>query len=255
MTTYVERFTGRVEEYERYRLRYPAEVIRTLTARCGLQRHHFIADIGAGTGMLAELFLEHGNAVVAVEPNDQMRAACERLAAVWPGLTVKNATAEATGLGGASVDFVGVGRAMHWFDLDGALEEFRRILRPGGWVVMAANGRCQGAAKKQKELEQILMEHGIDYKHVKQRHRMHEKAAPRFLQESLVKEKIYGEQALTLEEFLGQVQSYSAAPLPGHAKYAGMQQALRDYFERWQAGGVLKMKTACYLTCGQFSTR
>ena len=61
MTKNVERFTGRVEEYERYRLRYPGEVIRTLTERCGLTREHLVADIGAGTGMLAELFLEHGS--------------------------------------------------------------------------------------------------------------------------------------------------------------------------------------------------
>src|SRR5579864_9508223 len=98
MTKFVERFTGRVEEYERYRLRYPAEVIRTLTARCGLRRSHFIADVGAGTGMLAELFLEYGNSVVAIEPNAEMRAVCERLASLWPGFTVRNATAEATGL-------------------------------------------------------------------------------------------------------------------------------------------------------------
>ena len=98
MSEHAERFTGRVEDYERYRTRYPAAVIDVLVERCGLQREHHVADIGAGTGMLAELFLEHGNAVVAVEPNDDMRAACERLASAWPGLTVKKGTAEATGL-------------------------------------------------------------------------------------------------------------------------------------------------------------
>jgi SAM-dependent methyltransferase len=251
MTKFVERFTGRVEEYERYRLRYPVEVIRTLTVRCGLRRSHFVADIGAGTGMLAELFLEYGNAVVAIEPNAEMRVVCERLASCWPGFTVRNATAEATGLGTASVDFVAVGRAMHWFDLDAAMKEFRRILKPDGWVVLAANGRSRGTAKKQKEFEQILLNEGVDYTQVKERHKAHEKATPRFRKESLVREKIYGEQALTLESFLGQVQSYSAAPLLGHPKYEGMQRALRDYFERWQVGGVLKMKTTCYLTCGQ----
>ncbi len=251
MARFVERFTGRVEEYGRYRLRYPAEVIRTLTERCGLRRSHFVADIGAGTGMLAELFLEHGNAVVAIEPNVEMRMVCERLAAVWPGLTVRSAIAEATGLADASVDFIAVGRAMHWFDLDESMKEFRRILKPDGWLVLAANGRSRGAAKKQKEFEQLLMDEGVDYKQVKERHRMHEKIAPRFRKDSLVRERIHGEQSLTLEEFLGQVQSYSAAPLPGHPKYEGMQRALRAYFDRWQVCGVLKMKTTCYLTCGQ----
>src|ERR1700759_799535 len=99
-----ERFTGRVEAYERYRSRYPEKVIEILAARCGLKREHLVADIGAGTGMLAELFLENGNAVVAIEPNDEMRAVCERLASVWPGLNVKKASAEDTNLEDDSVD-------------------------------------------------------------------------------------------------------------------------------------------------------
>src|SRR5580704_14311735 len=120
MTQHTERFTGRVADYERYRLRYPVEVLGTLRERCGLKREHLVADIGAGTGMLAELFLEHGNAVIAVEPNDDMRGACEKLASAWPGLTVMNGTAEATGLGESSVDLVAVGRAVHWFDQEQA---------------------------------------------------------------------------------------------------------------------------------------
>src|ERR1700743_1211955 len=108
MSENTERFTGRVRDYERYRLRYPNAVIEILVSRCGLRLDHLVADVGAGTGMLAELFLEHGNAVIAIEPNDDMRGACERLASMWPGLTVKKATAEATGIEDASVDFVAV---------------------------------------------------------------------------------------------------------------------------------------------------
>jgi len=76
-----QRFTGRVTAYERYRTRYPAaEIIETLREWTGLTSEWNIADIGAGTGMLAEVFLENGNAVVAVEPNQEMREACVRLA-------------------------------------------------------------------------------------------------------------------------------------------------------------------------------
>ena len=255
MTKNVERFTVRVEEYERYRLRYPGEVIRTLTERCGLTREHLVADIGAGTGMLAELFLEHGNAVVAVEPNDGMRAACERLTSAWPGLTVRKATAEETGLEDASVDFVVVGRALHWFDLDLAMQEFRRVLRPDGWVVLVAHGRSQGESPREVELERILAEEGNDYRNVKKRYLVHETVLSMFAQGSVWQEQMDGEQLLTLEEFLGQVQSYSAAPLPGEPKYAGMQRALREYFARWAEDGKLRMGTACFLTCGRFSTR
>jgi SAM-dependent methyltransferase len=245
MAQHTERFTGRVEDYERYRLRYPVEVIRILTERCGLVRGHLIADVGAGTGMLAELFLENGNAVVAVEPNDDMRGACEKLASAWPGLTVKKAAAENTGLEDASVDFVAVGRAWHWFDRDHAVAEFRRILRPGGWVVLVTNRRGKDDSPEAKAFEEILMQFGTDYRALQREYRVYDEMAPVFGDGMLVRETIRGEQALTLEEFLGQTQSLSVAPMPSDARYAGMQGALRDFFARFQRDGKLRMGTVC----------
>src|SRR5258707_14078849 len=133
MSENTERFTGRVEDYERYRTRYPDALIAILEKRCGLERERLVVDIGAGTGMLAELFLEYGNAVVAIEANDDMRAACERLATAWPGLTGKQGTAAATELEDASVHLVVVGRAVHWFDLERTKGGFEGVVRPEGW--------------------------------------------------------------------------------------------------------------------------
>jgi ubiquinone/menaquinone biosynthesis C-methylase UbiE len=252
MTEHVEQFTGRVVEYERYRLRYPSAMPSLLRERCGLEESDRVADVGAGTGMLAELFLENGNAVTAIEPNAEMRMACERLRDRYARLTVIDATAERTTLADASVDIVMAGRAFHWFDPARAIPEFRRVLRPEGWVVLAANGRSRHESEQQLAYERILSEEGVDYRDVRSRYGMHEMAASAFAPDTLVREELHGEQRLTLEEFLGQTQSYSVAPLPGHVKYAGMQRALREFFARWQKDGVLRTGTTCYVTCGQF---
>jgi SAM-dependent methyltransferase len=248
-----ERFTGRVEEYERYRLRYPAAVLTLLQERCGLRAEHVVADVGAGTGMLAELFLEAGNAVEAVEPNAAMRGACERLQDQYARLRVVDATAEATTLEDASVDFVSVGRAFHWFDTELALREFRRVLRPGGWVVLVANGRGGGESEQAAEYEQLLVDKGVDHRGITSRFEKHDVAAAAFDAKTLVREQVHGEQRLRLAEFLGQTQSYSSAPLPGDAKYDEMQRALREYFARWQVNGVVRMATLCLVTCGRFA--
>jgi SAM-dependent methyltransferase len=251
MTKNAQRFTGRVEEYERYRLRYPPEMLSLLRDRCGLVASDVVADVGAGTGMLAELFLENGNAVVAIEPNAEMRSACERLRERYSRLTVVDATAEVTTLDDASVEFVSAGRAFHWFDPERAIPEFRRVLRPQGWVVLAANGRSHDDSEQAIEYERILTEEGVDHSDIRSRHKMHEVAAAAFVPGSLVQKQVHGEQVLTLEAFLGQTQSYSSVPLPGDAKFEGMQRALRNYFARWQLDGMLHMKTVCYINCGQ----
>jgi SAM-dependent methyltransferase len=188
-----ERFTGRVGDYERYRSRYPSQVIDILKDRCGLLPEHHIADVGAGTGMLSELFLQHGNSVVAVEPNDEMRAACEQLASAWPGLLVKKGTAEETGLMKESVDFVSAGRAFHWFDAARAGQEFRRILRLGGWVVLVSNSRVRDDSPQSVAFEGLLREHGTDYAANLKRYEIDSTIEEFFRGGKLFKEEIAGE--------------------------------------------------------------
>jgi SAM-dependent methyltransferase len=79
LTDPTRRFSGRVENYARYRPGYPGEVLDLLRQRCGLAEDSEIADVGSGTGALARLFLENGNRVFGVEPNAEMRGAGERL--------------------------------------------------------------------------------------------------------------------------------------------------------------------------------
>jgi ubiquinone/menaquinone biosynthesis C-methylase UbiE len=252
MNENTERFTGRVKDYERYRLRYPKAVIEILVSQCDLRLDQLVVDVGAGTGMLAELFLEHGNAVVAIEPNDDMRRACERLASAWPGLMVKKATAEDTGLEDSSVDFVAVGRAFHWFNVAQTAKEFRRILRPGGWVVIASNSRVRDDSPMSMAYEGLLREHGTDYEANHERYESSGRVNEFFAGGELFREEIYGEQRLTLEELVGQTQSLSVTPEPGHAKYEGMQEALRAFFSGWQVDGIVEMKTVCRVACGRF---
>ena len=244
MTANAERFTGRVADYERYRLRYPREVMDVLRERCGLRREDVVADVGSGTGMLAELFLDHGNPVIAIEPNAEMRAACERLLGAYAKLTIVSAAAESTGLGDKSVDMVAVGRAFHWFDRDRALAEFKRILKPGGWVVVVSSRRDRDGSEQGREFERLLIEHGTDYHEVRGGYRSFEALRPYGDAEHFNVE-FHGKESQTLEEFLGQTQSLSVTPMPGHAKYEGMQQALREFFAKWSMDGVRRMETVC----------
>jgi len=111
-----QRFTNRVENYTRYRPHYPAQILDSLKVDCGLTAQSIIADVGSGTGFLAELFLAQGNRVFGVEPNREMREAGERLLRAYPKFNSIGTTAEATALPDSSIDFVTAGQAFHWFD-------------------------------------------------------------------------------------------------------------------------------------------
>ncbi len=54
MSDSTRRFSSRVDNYVKYRPSYPPEVVGLLAAECGLTPGALVADIGAGTGLLAE---------------------------------------------------------------------------------------------------------------------------------------------------------------------------------------------------------
>src|SRR5579871_2260124 len=134
-----ERFTVRVPYYVKYRPGYPPELLALMEEEMGLTPQSAIADIGSGTGLLAEMFLKHGNAVYGVEPNLEMRRAGEEAMAAYPRFRSVNGAAEATTLPDACADFITVGQAFHWFDVVPTRREFVRILRLGGSVVLVWN--------------------------------------------------------------------------------------------------------------------
>jgi ubiquinone/menaquinone biosynthesis C-methylase UbiE len=88
-----------------------------------------VVDLGAGTGALAKLLVDKADAVVAVEPDDRMRAV---LSAEVPGITAVAGQGESMPLPDSSVDAVLASSSWHWMDLIPTLHEVARILVPGG---------------------------------------------------------------------------------------------------------------------------
>ena len=74
--TPTDRFSDRVANYVRYRPGYPSGLSQALM-RAGVGEGSQVADIGSETGISAELILDLGCHVYAVEPNGPMREAAE----------------------------------------------------------------------------------------------------------------------------------------------------------------------------------
>ena len=224
------RFSGRVENYIRYRPGYPPEVLKALKTECGLTSGHIIADIASGTGIWTRLLLENGNPVFGVEPNAEMREAGERLLAEFPKFTSIAGTAEATRLADQSVDFVTAAQAAHWFDRARSRREFVRILKPGGWLVLMWNERLTDCTPFLRAYENLLLTFGTDYQDV--RHERTTEVVNEFFDPAPFQERAFPmRQEFDYPGLEGRLLSSSYVPGSENPKHAPMLRELRRVFD------------------------
>lgn len=229
-----ERFTSRVDNYVRYRPSYPSSARKVLETECGLGPHSFVADVGSGTGISTRFLLESGATVYAVEPNAEMRAAAEAALGDNPRFRSVDATAEATTLPDASVDLILAGQAFHWFDRVPTQAEFRRILRPDGWVWLMWNERKEDDGEFSKGYEQLLLQFAIEYVEVRHRNIAATDLATFFREGTMRVAELDNAQSFDLEGLKGRLLSSSYVPEPGHPNYEPAMKAIEDLFARTQ---------------------
>ncbi len=231
MTDTIERFSNRVENYVKYRPHYPREIVTYLEAFCGLTKDTVIADVGCGPGMSTKLFLENGNRVIGVEPNDAMRAAASEYLAEFPQFTPIKGTSDATTLPDESIDMVVAAQAFHWFDPQKTRPEFKRIAKPDAWTVLIWNIRQETTTPFLVEYEQFISDHSVDY-HVVKHNNITDKEIGEFLGPDFITAKFDNVQEFDFEGLLGRLASSSYMPPEGHEKYADMAQELQVLFAK-----------------------
>jgi len=125
-------FGAQATAYERARPEYPEEAARWLLP----EDARFVVEVGAGTGKLTRALAAVGLRVLAVEPDARMLSVLRER-----GLEGVEGSAESIPVGDGEADGVVAGSSLHWFELDDALAEFRRVLGPGGRLGFGWNHR------------------------------------------------------------------------------------------------------------------
>jgi SAM-dependent methyltransferase len=122
-------FGNVAQTYHRTRPAYPQTVLDLAQEVLELRSDARVLDLAAGTGRLTHELVQRFAHVVAVEPDENMRAL------ITDG-EVLAGSAEAIPLAAASVDAVFVGEAFHWFDAPLAVAEIARVLSPRGGIAL-----------------------------------------------------------------------------------------------------------------------
>jgi ubiquinone/menaquinone biosynthesis C-methylase UbiE len=201
-----------------------------------------IADIGSGTGISTEPFLKMGMVVHAVEPNTEMRLAAESMLKSYANFNSVDATAENTGLKDRSVDVIIAGQAFHWFNREKAKQEFKRILKPGGYVVLIWNDRRTDSSDFLRSYEDFLQACGTDYKAVNHKNVQEKEVFDSFFGIGNYTEKwFYNYQDVDFTGLKGRVLSSSYMPNEGHTDYEYMMYCLKKVFARYQQNDRVRL--------------
>ncbi len=242
------RFSNRVEKYLKFRTPYPEAIKLSLITLGLLKPHSVVADVGSGTGLLTRWFLDRGNPVYAIEPNDAMRSAAEASLHNYANFHSVKGSAEDTTLSNTSVDLIVAGEAFHWFDPVKTRVEFQRIGKPDANTVLIMKKRDKGETPFLKAYDHLLKTYCTEYELVRQIKVDFEG----FFSPADFWTHIYSYRLdLGLDHLIGRIESLSYAPLPGDAMHAEMVEEIKVLFETYNDGGKVSFRYNSEIIYGQ----
>lgn len=240
----VQNFSGKEDGYARYRWDYAPAAIAWIIATAGLTPDSTVADIGAGTGMLAAHFRGRVSQVYAVEPNAEMRQAAS--------IPVIDGYADATTLPTHSIDLIAVGRALHWFPPATTKAEFARILKPGGWLAVlripCTDESLLAAIQAIKTAENGWNVELVEYRNQQPPLSFY------FGHDEFVRQRFPAVVQERWEDFFGRLCSFATAPTPTQPKFAAFEAAARAVFDRFSTEGLLTISVATEVFFGRITS-
>lgn len=134
---------------------YANAAIDAMLSIAGVEKNDKFCDVGAGVGHLTLMLAERGLDVVAVEPNDAMRANGIKRTEKIANVRWHEGTGEATGQAAQGFNMVTFGSSFNVCDRPRALKETARVLKSRGWFACMWNHR-QLDDPIQSQIESII---------------------------------------------------------------------------------------------------
>jgi ubiquinone/menaquinone biosynthesis C-methylase UbiE len=130
----VDRFSGFVNIYDKYRPKAPQKVVEVLTSYLK-RRPSLVVDLGCGTGLSTFIWKNHADQIIGVEPNnDMIKKASEKLSHLSDAshISFVSGFSNQLEMESGTVDVITCSQSFHWMEPVSTLEEASRVLREGG---------------------------------------------------------------------------------------------------------------------------
>lgn len=242
-------YSSKAEKYAKYRWDYSACAIQSIFDIARISDNSFVADIGAGTGILTKHFAGKAKCVFAIEPNIEMLEVAKKLLSRFSSCKTIAGSAEDTTLPDSSIDLITVAQAIHWFDPESTRNEFLRILKPGGWLAILRNYGTDD--RLHKSISSISTEeNGVIFPPLKN--------TPK----NIGMDFYYGYENIqqlffpfsfqqNWEEFIGSLTSASYMPDEESPLYKNLVYSTRNVFDKYSVDGWLTVDGETELYMGQ----
>lgn len=129
-------FDNKATLYAANRPSYSPHVLEYLQQNLRYSPAALGADIGCGTGQLTKILAEYFDLVYAVEPNDSMMQECQIHLHDYKNILYVRRDAESTGIDDKKLNYITAAQAFHLFHNTETLQEFKRILKPDGRLII-----------------------------------------------------------------------------------------------------------------------
>jgi SAM-dependent methyltransferase len=196
--------------------------------------------------MVARHFVDRVETVFAVEPNAEMRRIATDALGDRRSYRSVNGLSNATTLPDNSVQLVTVGRALHWFPAESTRAEFRRILRPEGWLAIFSVP-CTDRELVESLRAICTAENG--WEAAVDKHTMRQVPFSFYFgSDDFRTLTCAGSVSETWSAFLGRISSMAPAPTPDHPRRRNFERALRRVFRQHADNDVLNTTNTTQIT-------
>ena len=128
--TFKDHFSGHASHYAAARPRYNKALFEWIASQCKIRSQAW--DAGCGNGQASVALAEYFDEVFASDPSGtQINSATPH-----PNIRYAVESAEQSSLSDNAVQCICVAQALHWFDFDRFFAEVKRVLQPGGLLVV-----------------------------------------------------------------------------------------------------------------------